>query len=68
MAQLPWTAALQLLCDVSEPNLLTDQEWKKVRDTLLIPEKDAFASAASGSDARKKRKKGRKKNKAALPR
>lgn len=66
MAQLPWTAALQLLCDVSEPNLLTDQEWKKVWDTLLIPEKDALASAASGSDARKKRKKGRKKNKAAV--
>lgn len=37
MAQLPWTAALALLSDLSEPALLTDVEWTRVRDTVLLP-------------------------------
>ncbi|GET89804.1 hypothetical protein, conserved [Leishmania tarentolae] len=37
MAQLPWTMALALLGDLGEPALLTDVEWTRVRDTVLLP-------------------------------
>ncbi|KAI5684703.1 hypothetical protein MNV84_05011 [Leishmania braziliensis] len=47
MAQLPWTAALALLSDLSEPSLLTDAEWTRVHNTVLLP----FSSAAGMKDS-----------------
>ncbi|KAG5475910.1 hypothetical protein CUR178_03624 [Leishmania enriettii] len=46
MAQLPWTVALALLSDLSEPALLTDAEWTRVHSTVLLP----FSSDAGKED------------------
>ncbi|KAK7195298.1 hypothetical protein NESM_000455600 [Novymonas esmeraldas] len=61
MAQLPWTAALALLGDLSEPALLTDTDWRRVRDTVLLPSTAGDAAHAgrrstSSSKKRQKRK------------
>jgi hypothetical protein len=60
MAQLPWTAALQLLSDVSEPALLTSEEWTRVQDTLLL--RVGEHAAARGDRRGRARGKSRKRN------
>ncbi|KPI86319.1 hypothetical protein ABL78_4624 [Leptomonas seymouri] len=57
MAQLPWTAALQLLTDVSEPTLLTDKDWERVQDTVLVAEKGSSSPAKSSGRSKKRKRK-----------
>ncbi|KAG5501505.1 hypothetical protein JKF63_03334 [Porcisia hertigi] len=70
MAQLPWTVALALLTDLSEPALLTDTEWARVHKRVLLPYNSAAGMRDGGgvigaerrlSPARK-RLKGKKKS------
>ncbi|KAG5475387.1 hypothetical protein LSCM1_03500 [Leishmania martiniquensis] len=51
MAQLPWTVVLSLLSDLSEPALLADAEWARVRDTVLLPSSSDTGGRDGGSGA-----------------
>ncbi|CAG9576759.1 conserved hypothetical protein [Leishmania major strain Friedlin] len=59
MAQLPWTAALALLSDLSEPALLTDAEWTRVRDTVVLPSNSDVGKGDGGSGVGEERQRRR---------
>ncbi|AYU80039.1 hypothetical protein, conserved [Leishmania donovani] len=59
MAQLPWTAALALLSDLSEPALLTDVEWTRVRDAVLLHSNSGTGKGDGGSGAGEERQRRR---------
>lgn len=54
MAQLPWTAAVSLLGDLSEPALLSDADWTRVQGTLALSAGEG--ATKGGSPQHKKRR------------
>ncbi|KPA80994.1 hypothetical protein ABB37_04376 [Leptomonas pyrrhocoris] len=60
LARLPWTVALQLLSDVSEPVLLTDAEWQRVQETALLAGQGNRRLAKAARSGKRRKGKGLK--------